>query len=65
MLAAGDRLLVMGGTGELIIAKANPAKFEELSRVKLFEEGKTSKRFLEEMKEMGEAYAEAYAELAK
>jgi len=36
----GDRLLVMGGTSELIVAKANPERFEELSRVQLFEEGR-------------------------
>lgn len=40
VLAAADRLLVMGGTGELIVAKATPEKFEELSRVALFEEGR-------------------------
>ncbi|MFT7677873.1 MAG: outer membrane protein assembly factor BamB [Planctomycetota bacterium] len=37
---AGDRLLVMGGTGELIVIKASSEGFEELSRVELFEEGK-------------------------
>ncbi len=40
MLAAGDRLLVMGGTGELIIAKAAPEKYEELSRAPLFDAGR-------------------------
>lgn len=37
--AAGDRLLVMGGTGELIVAQATETEFKELSRAKLFEEG--------------------------
>lgn len=36
---AGDRLLIMGGTGELIVAKATPEGFEVLSRVELFESG--------------------------
>ena len=40
VLAAGDRLLVMGGTGELIVAKASPEAYEVLSKVKLFEEGR-------------------------
>ncbi|MEZ6014967.1 MAG: PQQ-binding-like beta-propeller repeat protein [Planctomycetota bacterium] len=40
VLAAGERLLVMGGTGELIVAKATAEKFDELSRVKLFDEGR-------------------------
>lgn len=40
VLAAGDRLLVMGGTGELIVAKATAQKFEVLSRAMLFEVGK-------------------------
>jgi antitoxin component of MazEF toxin-antitoxin module len=33
--------------------------------VKLFEEGKASKRFIEEMEAMGEVYAQAFDELAK
>lgn len=37
---AGDRILVMGETGELIVASATHEGFEELSRVKLFEEGR-------------------------
>ncbi|MEM9378865.1 MAG: PQQ-binding-like beta-propeller repeat protein [Planctomycetota bacterium] len=40
VLAAGKRLLVMGGTGELIVAKASPEAYEVLSKVKLFEEGR-------------------------
>ena len=40
VLAAGERLLVMGGTGELIIAKATPDKYEELSRAPLFDAGR-------------------------
>jgi outer membrane protein assembly factor BamB len=39
VLAAGDRLLIMGGTGELIVAKATEAEYTELSKVQLFEEG--------------------------
>jgi len=34
-----DRLLVMGGTGELIVAKATPEAYEELSRAPIFDEG--------------------------
>ncbi len=34
-----DRVLVMGGTGEMIVIAADPGEFHELSRVKLFEEG--------------------------
>jgi outer membrane protein assembly factor BamB len=40
VMAAGDRLLVMGGTGELIVAYATPELFDELSRAPLFEEGR-------------------------
>ena len=40
VMAAGDRLLVMGGTGELIVAYATPELFDEISRVPLFEEGR-------------------------
>ena len=40
VLAAGDRLLVMGGTGELIVAKATETEYTELSKVQLFDEGK-------------------------
>lgn len=40
VMAAGDRLLVMGGTGELIVAHATPVGYEELSRTPLFEEGR-------------------------
>ncbi len=39
VLAAGDRLIVMGGTGELIVTKATETKYDELSKVKLFDEG--------------------------
>ena len=35
-----ERLLVMGGTGELIIAEATPSELKVLSRKKLFEEGR-------------------------
>jgi len=34
-----DRLIVMGGEGQLVVAKANPEKYEVLSSVKLFDEG--------------------------
>ena len=37
--AAGDRLLVVTGEGELVVAKANPEEFEELSRVDLVDGG--------------------------
>lgn len=40
VLAAGDRLLVMGGTGELIVAYATPELFDEISRVQVFDEGR-------------------------
>lgn len=39
VLGAGDRVLAMGATGELIVFEATPEKFNELSRVKLFEAG--------------------------
>ena len=44
VLAAGERLLVMGASGELIVAQAQPDAFEELSRVELFEGGRNWSR---------------------
>ena len=44
VLAAGQRLLVMGASGELIVAQAQPEGFEELSRVSLFEGGRNWSR---------------------
>ena len=40
VMGAGDRILAMGDSGELIVFKATPEKYEELSRVQLFEEGR-------------------------
>ncbi len=40
ILGAGDRLLVMSGDGELIVAEANTEKYVELSKAKLFDEGR-------------------------
>lgn len=40
VFAAGDRLLIMGGNGELITAKASPAKYESLASAPLFEAGR-------------------------
>ena len=37
MSAAGDRLLIVSGDGELIVAKANPEEYEELSREEVVE----------------------------
>lgn len=37
MSAAGDRLLIVSGDGELIVAKATPEKYEELSREEVVE----------------------------
>ena len=37
--AAGDRLLLVSGDGELVIAKADPAGYRELARKKLVEGG--------------------------
>ena len=39
LMAAGDRLIVVGHEGELIVAKASPASFEELSRHDVLEGG--------------------------
>jgi len=39
VLGTPDRLVLMGGTGELIVAEASPKEFKELSRVKLFDAG--------------------------
>ena len=36
-MAAGDRLIVLTSKGELIIAKASPAKFEVISRAKVLD----------------------------
>lgn len=38
--AAGERLLVMGATGELIVAEATPEELRVLSRTELFDAGK-------------------------
>ena len=40
VFAAGDRLIVMGDSGELIVAQATPEEYKELSKVKIFEEGR-------------------------
>jgi len=40
VFGAGDRLIVMGDSGELIVARATPEEYEELSKVKIFEEGR-------------------------
>ena len=40
VFGAGDRLIVMGDSGELIVARATPEEYEELSKVKVFEEGR-------------------------
>lgn len=37
--AAGDRLIVIGGKGELVIAQADPAAFNEASRAKVLDGG--------------------------
>ena len=39
LLLAGDRLVVMGGRGDLIIAKATPEGYEELATKKVLEGG--------------------------
>lgn len=39
MLVVGDRLLVVGAKGELIVAEANPDAYVELSRVNVLEGG--------------------------
>ncbi len=39
VLGAGERIILMGGTGELIVAEATPKEFKELSRVQLFDSG--------------------------
>lgn len=40
LTAAGDRLILMGGDGHLIVAEAAPEEFIELSNVPLFDEGR-------------------------
>jgi outer membrane protein assembly factor BamB len=37
VLGTPERLIFMNGKGELVVARANPEKFEELSRAKLFD----------------------------
>lgn len=40
VIGAGERLLVMSGKGELIVAAATPTEFEELARQQVLEGGK-------------------------
>lgn len=39
LAAAGNRLIIMSGKGELVIAQATPARFSELSRAKVVDGG--------------------------
>lgn len=37
LIAAGDRLLVLGDLGDLVLAEASPASYQELARTRVFE----------------------------